>query len=66
MPFVAAPPTRWWPAVAEGVRRTTSTFADAVGADGLSAVRDLTAGAPVHLVGPDGALRSTHLAGVGA
>ena len=26
---------------------------------GLSAVRDLTAGAPVHLAGPDGAVRST-------
>lgn len=30
---------------------------DAVEADGLAAVRDLTSSAPVHLAGPDGALR---------
>ena len=35
------------------------TDADAVEADGLSAVRDLTAGAPVHLACPDGAVRGT-------
>ena len=33
--------------------------ADAVEADGLAAVRDLTPSAPVHLAGPDGALRTT-------
>jgi cytidine deaminase len=33
--------------------------ADAVETEGLAAVRDLTAGAPVHLAGPDGALRSS-------
>src|SRR3954471_18498144 len=32
---------------------------DDVEADGLAAVRDLTAGAPVHLAAPDGTLRST-------
>ena len=35
------------------------TDADEVEAAGLSAVRDLTAGAPVHLAGPDGVLRAT-------
>ena len=33
--------------------------ADAVEDAGLAAVRDLTAGAPVHLAGPDGSLRTT-------
>ena len=33
--------------------------ADDVEADGLAAVRDLTAGAPVHLAAPDGTLRTT-------
>ena len=33
--------------------------ADAVEADGLAAVRDLTPSAPVHLAGPDGTLRTT-------
>ena len=33
--------------------------ADAVEQDGLAAVRDLTPSAPVHLAGPDGALRTT-------
>ena len=33
--------------------------ADAVEADGLAAVRDLTPSAPVHLAGPDGALRTS-------
>jgi hypothetical protein len=35
------------------------TSADAVEDDGLAAVRDLTTSAPVHLAGPDGALRTT-------
>jgi hypothetical protein len=33
--------------------------ADAAEDDGVAAVRDLTASAPVHLAGPDGALRAT-------
>ena len=33
--------------------------ADAVEQEGLAAVRDLTPSAPVHLAGPDGALRTT-------
>ena len=33
--------------------------ADEVEADGLAAVRDLAAGAPVHLAAPDGTLRTT-------
>ena len=33
--------------------------ADDVETDGLAAVRDLTPSAPVHLAGPDGALRTT-------
>ena len=33
--------------------------ADALEQEGLAAVRDLTAAAPVHLAGPDGALRAT-------
>ena len=32
---------------------------DALEQEGLAAVRDLTAGAPVHLAGPDGALRTS-------
>lgn len=32
---------------------------DELEADGLAAVRDLTPSAPVHLAGPDGALRTT-------
>ena len=35
------------------------TAADAVESDGLAAVRDLAPSAPVHLAGPDGALRTT-------
>jgi hypothetical protein len=35
------------------------TAADDVEPDGLSAVRDLTPSAPVHLAAPDGTLRST-------
>jgi len=35
------------------------TDADAVEEAGLAAVRDLSDGAPVHLAGPDGVLRST-------
>ena len=33
--------------------------ADAVEQEGLAAVRDLTPAAPVHLAGPDGALRTS-------
>ncbi|TYP87484.1 cytidine deaminase [Blastococcus xanthinilyticus] len=33
--------------------------ADAVEQEGLAAVHDLTAGAPVHLAGPDGVVRAT-------
>ena len=33
--------------------------ADAVEQEGLAAVHDLTASAPVHLAGPDGSLRTT-------
>jgi hypothetical protein len=33
--------------------------ADAVEQEGLAAVRDLTPSAPVHLAGPDGAVRTT-------
>lgn len=33
--------------------------AEAVESDGLAAVRDLSPSAPVHLAGPDGALRTT-------
>ena len=36
--------------------------ASSVEVAGLAAVRDLTAGAPVHLAGPDGAVRATTLA----
>jgi hypothetical protein len=50
-------------AVASGVTGLEAaavvTAADAVEDSGLAAVRDLTAGAPVHLAGPDGAVRST-------
>ena len=35
------------------------TDAESVEEAGRAAVRDLTAGAPVHVAGPDGALRST-------
>ena len=38
---------------------TVVTAADGVESAGLAAVRDLTPSAPVHLAGPDGALRST-------
>ena len=33
--------------------------AESVEPEGLAAVRDLTPSAPVHLAGPDGALRTT-------
>ena len=35
------------------------SVAEAVEQEGLAAVRDLTPSAPVHLAGPDGALRTT-------
>jgi hypothetical protein len=50
-------------AVASGVTGLEAaavvTDADAVESAGLAAVRDLTAGAPVHLAGPDGVPRTT-------
>ena len=50
-------------AVASGVEGLEAAAvvsdADEVEADGLAAVRDLAAGAPVHLAAPDGTLRTT-------
>ena len=42
----------WW-------RALGSRDADAVERDGLAAVHDLTADAPVFLAGPDGTVRAT-------